>query len=1014
MDNIIIQVKANSEGISELNKQLESLRAANKKLEDQMSDTHSKEKNRHTEKIDLNTKLTHSFKELGESIVAAFTVEKLVEFGIESVKEYAKAEEAANKLKFSLINVNKEGGGALAKLMSQSEELSKTTFFSPTAIQTAQAAAAAYGLNSKQIEELIPRTANLAVLLRTDLQSALETQLKAISGQTKGLKVVGEEFVATKDKAANFGLLMKASAKDIGQAENALNSVDGTLKNISKKWEMAKEAVGGYIVRFITGSKEASEASYDNALANKKSAESAALLLTEYKNLTKDGVTPTTEQKSRLTVITEELRQKLGQSVIEVNKETGAFQLNEKAVKAAIRAKLEIVNVEKQNLASKLETDAIAVKASSDALSKEGGLIDSHKQLLIEGEKLGFQQDQMISRARIQYTLDQKSKELAGSDKNIARNTAQLSFLTTLLKNTVAMNTETEKKNKLDKENAATFTRLSLLGVHMSDLTKLWAEMHKEMASNFGDAEGKLTSLLAKIREVELTIKDVSIDIKKEHIKANADLDKDEATRTIKDKEQLALAIEKIEVTANFKSNELDKIKIRRKLETSIIEVQNETADAKEKATLIEDLKKKANMDILLLDTKYKDQKLSLESKLKDKLLEIAKQLAKEHYDIVVKGITAEEAAWQETLRHDHSMQAIRYDQQKNALTKQYNDGILSLEEYNKKLKALDLQRLKDQKAADLAADDITIKSLQERIDIATTAGEDTTQLDEALKKAQNKRDEDALRDQTNIDAKIIESAEKRADKIKEIVNTIKEVTNTALEAVNSMIENNIAVIDTQMSRQEKMIDYQKTLAEKGLANDLAFEEKRADEMVKKKLDEQKKLRKIKELETFLNSLAAFAEQDPKTALPKALGLLAATKAAEAVYAEDGGVIGQISSRSYGMNRRHSSGKDVLLHAEQGEGILSVKEMSNLGAGNFHMLKSMLKTPFMEKIIPNRVLQQDNSAVINELKSLQDIVKNKKEITYSIDDMNMFIQTEIENGIKKITTNFNPNSKRRI
>ena len=222
------------------------------------------------------------------------------------------------------------------------------------------------------------------------------------------------------------------------------------------------------------------------------------------------------------------------------------------------------------------------------------------------------------------------------------------------------------------------------------------------------------------------------------------------------------------------------------------------------------------------------------------------------------------------------------------------------------------------------------------------------------------------------------------------------------------------------MNAQQRAIDVQKDLAQKGLDNDLAFEEKRADELTKAKLKEQVKLKKIKELETFLNALANFAEKDPKTALPKALALLAATKAAEAVYAEDGGIIGQIGSRSLigtGMSRRHPGGGDVLLHAQKGEGILSVKEMNNLGIGNFNMLKSMLKTPFSEKLIPGKgasIMVQDNSVLIEKLESLERTIKNKKEVQIDFDEMNQWIKTEVENGIKKVTKHYNPNARRKF
>jgi len=76
-----------------------------------------------------------------------------------------------------------------------------------------------------------------------------------------------------------------------------------------------------------------------NVQESNKLAASGQRLLSEYNSLRKEGVEPTTESKHRLEEITLQLKDRFGDSVIEINKETGALELNTAAVKEQILAK---------------------------------------------------------------------------------------------------------------------------------------------------------------------------------------------------------------------------------------------------------------------------------------------------------------------------------------------------------------------------------------------------------------------------------------------------------------------------------------------------------------------------------------------------------------------------------------------------------------------------------------------------------------------------------------------------
>ena len=882
MDDIVIKVTANEAGIADLNKQLDGLRAKNKELEDQMASSHGKQVNRQKEIKDGNDKLAFQFEDLGKKIVAAFAVEQLIEFGKESVKAFAEAEEASNRLKFAITSVNKEGIGAFKALDEQAEKLSKSlnTLFTPTQIRNAQAQLAVVGLTTDQIRKLTPAILNLATASGKTLEEATSIATNAVIGHGKELTKLGFTFNDTGSKTKNYTALLKDLSKFEGAAEEKSHTMAGALDEQKNKLEELKVTLGEGLSNGLIGL----ASTFDDIWHNIK------------------------------------------QSTLEL------LGFDTAADKAAQKAK----------------------KDAEDLGSKTDEMLSSMK--TANANSIEAYETQIRGITDLSTASVQKVMAIQALQNDLRKKNADIDAELTI-RNTKISADATQKKEEEDKKAA-------------EELKKLWEKYYADLKKIIQqDADDKT--------------------------KFNIDLIKDETEKKLAQndaefsKEKTALVERTTELQEIYKAGINSK------------DILQKNAAIKAKAEL-----DNANTDIELATKVHEQKRLQI----------IA--------DAKIQEIKLTEDAQKEIERHQNAMQGNKIDSAEQQLKDQLDKKIISQKSYNEQMNALEELRLQDQLKHDLESDQITIDSIQKQIDEQKTLGNDISKLQADLIKAENKQLEDAAKDglaiQKKADEEQVEEHKEFAEQVKKIAESVNEIAQTALTAANDVANSNINVINTQLDAQARAIDVQKTLAEKGLDNDLAFEEKRADELEKAKLKEQQKLKKIKELETFLNALANFAEKDPKTALPKALALLAATKAAEAVYAEDGGIIGQIGSRSMigaGMSRRHKSGNDVLLHAEKGEGILSVKEMNNLGIGNFNMLKSMLKTPFSEKLIPNKggtIVVQDNSALLERLDSLEKTIKNKKEVSIDFDEMNQWIKTEVENGVKKVIKHVNPNARRKF
>ena len=299
-------------------------------------------------------------------------------------------------------------------------------------------------------------------------------------------------------------------------------------------------------------------------------------------------------------------------------------------------------------------------------------------------------------------------------------------------------------------------------------------------------------------------------------------------------------------------------------------------------------------------------------------------------------------------------------------------------------------------------------------------------QLDEMQKAGQEKKKkaEELAKESEDLDTASINSffdaadrenkknrdkAEKDAEEAR--LNRIekeKQMLDTIFQAYQAAFDKRQALLDEERGDQEKAIDTQRRLAEQGLANTLVFEEKRAAELKRRQQIEKENAKKVKLLETFLNSLAEFSKTDPKTAINKALLQVALATAASAVFAEKGGIIGEIGARS-NLRRKHKGGGDVLLHAQTGEGILSRREMDNLGQRNFHLLKDAARFPIRDNVFALPQIAAvatpgiSNTAVVRELRELNNRMKNMKQQTIEVDSVGNLIVTSIEKGVKTIT-----------
>ena len=331
-----------------------------------------------------------------------------------------------------------------------------------------------------------------------------------------------------------------------------------------------------------------------------------------------------------------------------------------------------------------------------------------------------------------------------------------------------------------------------------------------------------------------------------------------------------------------------------------------------------------------------------------------------------------------EKQKSEHTKELLKENENRFLITKtQLEKTFTTQEKFNSILQIAELEKLKRER------------------EIKLKAGEDIIAISEQIAAK-----ELAIKNQQISDEKKIH--DERIDMEKKILDSIFKAQQESFNKKQDLA-------NKEISDQEKNIDRQRDLADKGLANTLAFEEKRKADLERQQQIEAERQKKIKLLETFLNSLATYSKESglkPGEALRKALLDVAMATAAMAVFAEEGGIM--LRSSASPLKRRHKSGKDILIHGEEGEGVLPVRAMKIIGKRNFELLRNAGRFPIrdnvfaMPKFITEGGVAVSNAEIVKELKVVQHILKNQPKEKFDITKYGEYIRTTIEDGVTTV------------
>lgn len=168
-----------------------------------------------------------------------------IKFGADSVRAFAEAQEAQNRLAFAFAKFPTLADTNVEAIRRLNSALMQKTRFDDDAIASAQGVLAQFDLTGKQLAELTPLLLDYAAATGKDLTTSAEDLGRAMMGQGRALKVLGIDFEDTGTIAGNFDQLMQDLSATVGGfAERDAQTAAGQLAILQNRFGEVQEAVG--------------------------------------------------------------------------------------------------------------------------------------------------------------------------------------------------------------------------------------------------------------------------------------------------------------------------------------------------------------------------------------------------------------------------------------------------------------------------------------------------------------------------------------------------------------------------------------------------------------------------------------------------------------------------------------------------------------------------------------------------------------------------------------------------
>lgn len=248
--------------------------------------------------------------------------------------------------------------------------------------------------------------------------------------------------------------------------------------------------------------------------------------------------------------------------------------------------------------------------------------------------------------------------------------------------------------------------------------------------------------------------------------------------------------------------------------------------------------------------------------------------------------------------------------------------------------------------------------------------------------------------------------------RLNNIIDFEEKISDAFFEGLQKRRDKQEEILNQQLDTIDKNIKQQQDLANRGLANTLAFQEAERAKALEKQAQLEKQRQQQEEAQDladiFLEFMKAFAADGNTNAAQKALAqTLIAKGISKAIAGSFAEGVEDFKGKGTGTSDsnliRFSNHESVVTAEGTSETPGLVTAVNKNGYdGAVDWAWKNIYMPQFNSSVPSMVL--DNSSVVNKLDSLEKTIKNKKEVSFDVNVMNQIVKNEIENGIRRVKT----------
>jgi hypothetical protein len=324
---------------------------------------------------------------------------------------------------------------------------------------------------------------------------------------------------------------------------------------------------------------------------------------------------------------------------------------------------------------------------------------------------------------------------------------------------------------------------------------------------------------------------------------------------------------------------------------------------------------------------------------------------------------------------------------------------------------------------------DLKVKEIENSKALEETKAAALIEAARRLKKALEDIDKEADDNKDKADAKRQEKRAKAAQKdfkekwddYQKDVDKQKKATQeqiAQLDKLEKAVEagfqkrNKIAndYLDRETQANQKAIEAQERLAERGLDNTLAFEKEKAAKLELEKRRQQEKEVRQQKIFAFYQLFSSYAKTDPNTALQKAIVDTALAEVISGAFIEGTENVG----RDLQGNKVHNGTDGYVVAVDGNERIFNPSQNAKIGNISNEDAAQILHDYQKGVLFNYGNIEQPKGVLINQnielretnnlLKQLLSVTNNKPVHQTNIDNLGNIVHAEIRNGIAKVTT----------